>query len=67
VKPNVSALERAFQLAKSGLMSNVADIRVTLKREGYDAQGDLVGRSLKSQLRDLIKAARLDTDGPRKH
>jgi hypothetical protein len=57
--PKVSALERAFQLAKSGQVSNVEDIRTRLKREGYDAREDLVGRSLKSQLRDLIKAARL--------
>jgi hypothetical protein len=66
VKPNVSALERAFQLAKSGQVLNVADIRTTLKREGYDAQADLVGRSLKSQLKDLIRAARLDSSGPPK-
>ena len=32
----VTALERAFQLARSGHMATVDDIRKRLKREGYD-------------------------------
>jgi hypothetical protein len=52
----VTALERAFQLAKSGKVSNLDDIRKTLKQEGY-AKVVQDGPSLKAQLRNLIKAA----------
>jgi hypothetical protein len=58
---NLSALERAFQLARSGQVSNVEDIRKRLKHEGYDANAVFVGKSLKTQLRDLIKAAHLES------
>ena len=64
--PNLSALERAFQLARSGQVSNVEDIRKRLKQEGYDANAVYIGPSLKAQLRDLIKAARLETTGSAK-
>jgi hypothetical protein len=57
--PKVSALERAFQLARSGRVSNIDDIRKILKREGYDLIDLFVGPSLKSQLRELIKTAHL--------
>jgi hypothetical protein len=58
--PNVSALERAFQLARSGRVANVDDIKKQLKQEGYDVSPRAFeGPSLRSQLKDLIKAARL--------
>jgi hypothetical protein len=42
---NVTALERAFDLAKSGECRTVGDIRSRLKQEGYsDAQ--IIGRQL---------------------
>jgi len=48
----VTALERAFQLARSGLMTTVEDIKKRLKQEGYDekvmADG---GPALTTQLR----------------
>ena len=54
----VTALERAFQLARSGHMATVGDIRKRLRREGYDdravADG---GRLLLMQLRRLMGAA----------
>jgi hypothetical protein len=53
----VSPLERAFQLARSGQVSKLDDLRKTLKQEGYDADALYVGKSLKKQLNDLIKAA----------
>jgi len=34
--PKVSALERAFQLARSGQTASIDDIRKRLKREGYE-------------------------------
>ena len=61
--PNLSALERAFQLARSGQVSNVEDIRKRLKQEGYDSRAVDVGRSLQSQLRELIKVAHLESGG----
>jgi hypothetical protein len=54
---NVTALERAFQLARSGAMAGIPDIRARLKREGYD-QGAIEGPSLVRQLKNLIKSAR---------
>jgi hypothetical protein len=55
--PNVSALERAFQLAKSGRVGGITDIRAQLKREGYD-NSVVEGRLLRSQLKALIESAR---------
>ena len=58
----VTALERAFQLARSGRMATIDDIRKRLKQEGYDervvADG---GRSLTTQLRGLLRAAWAET------
>ena len=42
---NVTALERAFQLAKSGNCASVPDLRQRLKQEGYALQ-TIVGRTL---------------------
>ena len=35
MKPNVSALERAFELAATGHFSTVSEIKLKLLREGY--------------------------------
>ena len=56
--PRVSALERAFQLARSGRVANVDEIRKELKREGYDASAMDGGPTLGMQLRKLIREAR---------
>jgi hypothetical protein len=58
--PNTSALERAFQLAKSGRVSTVEEIKKSLKREGYDDKAIDGGRSLRSQLNALMKVARVE-------
>ncbi len=60
----VAALERAFQLARSGRVARIDDIRKQLGREGYDDRAVDGGRSLLSQLRELIKAARLEPGPP---
>jgi hypothetical protein len=52
-----TALERAFQLAKSGEVSGVPGIRKALEREGYFGS-QIEGPLLKRQLVGLIKAAR---------
>jgi hypothetical protein len=59
VDGKVSALERAFQLARSGRLATVDDIKKQLKQEGYEVSSAYAGPSLRSQLRDLIKAAHL--------
>jgi hypothetical protein len=56
--PRVSAHERAFQLARSGRVANVDEIRKELKREGYDASAMDGGPTLGMQLRKLIREAR---------
>jgi hypothetical protein len=53
----MTALERAFQLARSGTVAGLTEIVSSLNREGYSAN-QIEGRLLKRQLADLIKAAR---------
>jgi hypothetical protein len=53
----MTAVERAFQLAKSGSVAGLAEIVTSLNREGYYAN-QIEGPVLKRQLTDLIKAAR---------
>jgi hypothetical protein len=57
--PVPTTLERAFTLARSGAFANVADLRIALKREGYDqVEAHLVGPSISRQLRALCTKAR---------
>jgi hypothetical protein len=51
--PNISILERAFQLARSGQCKTTADIQLRLKAEGYTTD-QLTGRILMKQLRAVI-------------
>jgi hypothetical protein len=53
----MTALERAFQLARSGRVAGLTEIITSLNREGYSSS-QVEGRVLKRQLADLIKAAR---------
>jgi hypothetical protein len=64
VDHKLSALERAFQLARSGQTASVDDIRKQLRREGYDWRA-LEGPSLQSQLGELIRAAHSDRGAPK--
>ena len=57
--PNKSALERAFELAKSGAVKSVSELRTKVSREGYSAS-QLDGAALGRQLRNLIRAHRVD-------
>jgi hypothetical protein len=61
----MTALERAFQLARSGRFAGLTDIIALLKRDGYSA-GQIEGPLLKRQLADLIKAARGGTSSDRR-
>lgn len=53
----ITAMERAFQLARSGRSPTVSVIIKSLRREGYAAE-QIHGPSLRRQLTTLIKAAR---------
>ena len=55
----MTALERAFQLARSGEVSTITEIKGSLSRDGYSAD-QVDGPTLRRQLMDLIKASRLD-------
>ena len=58
----VSIIERAFQIARSGTVSSVIDLKRALNSEGY-AGHSLEGRTLFRQLQALIRTAR-KTVGP---
>ena len=51
-----TALERAFQLAKSGSYASLEDIKKRLKAEGYST-AQITGGVLSKQLRLLIQTA----------
>jgi hypothetical protein len=57
---SVTTLERAFQVAKSGKCSSVADLKKQLRAEGY-VIAQITGRTLVKQLEVLIKTARRHT------
>ena len=53
---NVTVLERAFQLARSGLCGSVSEIKERLKAEGYSLV-QVTGPTLSRQLFALIRDA----------
>ena len=57
---NRTALERAFDLAKSGACSSLGDLTRCLRLEGYSVD-KIVGPSLSKQLRALIAEAQEQT------
>ncbi len=62
MQPNKTALERAFELARSGRYPTVDQIRRAISAEGY-FQTQIEGRELTRQLKALIAAAPTDGDG----
>jgi hypothetical protein len=57
VDHKITAIERAFQIAKSGHAPNVDQIKVALLNEGYPS-GRIDGPSLSKQLTAIIAVAR---------
>ena len=59
----VSTIERAFELARTGLCKNVEEIRVKLKRERCEhVDSHLSSGALRQQLKDeCLKAAAVPT------
>ncbi len=66
MEPHVSALERAFELARSGRCVSVGHIKQQLKAEGYSTD-QIFGQALHEQLAALIVGARSKavTEGPK--
>ena len=59
MEANVTPLERAFQLAKSGQYESVEAIKQQLRQEGYSSH-QIEGRTLVRQLASIIKATSKD-------
>ena len=57
MQPNLSPIERAFQLAATGRYSTVSEIKLQLAREGYQ-QEQVEGRQLAKQIVEIIVKAR---------
>lgn len=51
-----TALERAFELARTGKFRSVTDLRNAINREGY-AGSQIAGPALARQLSEIMKAA----------
>ena len=67
MKPNVSTLERAFELAATGLFSTVTEIRLQLAREGYQYE-QVQGPELAKQLvAAMTKASQRPASARRSH
>jgi hypothetical protein len=59
-----TTVERAYQLAKSGGFSGATEIKARLRAEGYmDADAQIYGPTLRSDLRRLCLAARVKEGG----
>lgn len=59
MKLNTTAMERAFELAKTGTYASCSEIKLVLTREGYGAE-QIQGPALLRQLRSIIAASRED-------
>jgi hypothetical protein len=60
-----STIERAYQLARTGEYASVSDLKKQLSRESYgDAEAQLYGPMIKSELQKLMKAAHAATHAP---
>ncbi len=54
---NTTALERAFELARSGACISIIEIKQRLKAEGY-SDNVIMGRQLLAQLKAVIEETR---------
>jgi hypothetical protein len=55
----VTTVERAFEIARSGAVRTIDDIRARLNREGFEGvQAHLSGATLKRQLKALMDSRR---------
>ena len=62
---NVTTLERAFQLARTGECTTISDLAKALKRERHDSvDSQLMGPKLRMQLRTIMMEIRLQRFRP---
>ena len=59
MQPNLSPIERAFQLAATSRYSTVSEIKLQLAREGYP-QEQVEGRQSSPSVDIIVKARRGD-------
>lgn len=57
MNPGTTALERAFELAKSGKFASVSEVKSAVSKEGY-SMNQMEGPMLARQLRALIQLHR---------
>ena len=57
MNPGTTALERAFELAKSGKFASVTEVKSAVSKEGY-SMNQMEGPMLSKQLRALIQLHR---------
>lgn len=62
----ISAIERAFEHARSGKFTKARDIDRVMKQEGY-THAEIASLGLKSVRRDLLKACSSATACPATH
>ncbi len=56
MEPNVTAVERAFQLARLGIFLQVTEIKERMREEGYFTES-ITGPTLLNQLRCIMQTA----------
>lgn len=56
MRPNVTTIERAFELAHSGEYTELEAIVRALKTEGYDDR-QIEGKQLRKELREKMRSA----------
>lgn len=58
-------IERAYELARSGICRSVEEINKRLSKEGFDSpQAHLAGRGIRRELTALMRASRVRVDAP---
>jgi len=60
-----SAVERAFEIARSGRAKSIQEIQKTLDREGYDYR-KIYGKALCRQLHEVIQGEPIKPLAPKK-
>jgi len=66
MKPNISVLERAFELARTGDYKNASEVKRTLAEEGYTIH-QVTGPTLVRQINDLCNGRTPAIKAPSSH
>jgi hypothetical protein len=60
IEKHITAIERAFEIARSGVARNVDEIKKRLRDEGYD-QDQIYGKALSRQLMEIARRAQVES------